>query len=204
MNVNKISNTATNYVAQNNAATEKEQPKTDTKKTEEALVYETSQKEKENTDSAKKVYKRDDNVINQLKADAEKRNEQLRSLVEKMLLKQGEAYDSSMNIFQLLREGKVEVDPETAAQAKKDIAEDGYWGVEQTSERLVSFAIALTGGDTSKADNMIAAVKNGFEEATKIWGDQLPDLCQKTLDTTIEKLEKWKAGTQTPDATTLT
>ena len=39
------------------------------------------------------------------------------------------------------------MDEKTRLQAQKDIAEDGYWGVEQTSERLVSFAKALSGGD---------------------------------------------------------
>ena len=32
------------------------------------------------------------------------------------------------------------VDADTIAQAKKDIAEDGYWGVEKTSDRILDFA----------------------------------------------------------------
>ena len=132
-------------------------------------------------------------TIQKLKADAEARNAQLRSLVEKMLVKQGKTYNSSMDIYALLRSGELEVDEETAEKAREDIAEDGYWGVEQTSERLVSFAKALAGNDPEKADEMMAAVKKGFDEATKSWGDKLPDICQRTLDTTLEKLEKWKA-----------
>ena len=45
-----------------------------------------------------------------------------------MLLKQGKTLSNANDIYSLLREGKVEVDDETRAQAKKDIAEDGYWG----------------------------------------------------------------------------
>jgi len=86
------------------------------------------------------------------------------------------------------------VDPEISLQAQKDIADDGYWGVEQTSDRLVSFAIALSGGDTSKADLLIEAVKKGFEEAERIWGGKLPDISYKTLDAVIKKLEAWRDG----------
>lgn len=165
-----------------------------------AAVYEPSNSDNSNKNG---IYKRDDDTINKLKAEAEKRTQQLRNLVEKLLLKQGETLTESDDIYKLLREGKVEVDPETAAQAKADIAEDGYWGVEQTSDRLVSFAMALTGGDPSKADLMIDAVKKGFEEATKAWGDTLPDICQRTIDTTIEKLNKWKNGTSSETTETV-
>lgn len=137
------------------------------------------------------VYKQDTATLSQLMADAEKHSRQLRDLVEKMFLKQGQTFDKT-NMYQLLREGKVPVDAETSAQAKLDIAEDGYWGVAQTSDRLVSFAKALTGGDPDKADEMIAAVKKGFEQATKAWGDALPELSQQTFDATLTKLDEWK------------
>ena len=153
-----------------------------------AAVYEKS----DNTNANKKVYKRDTATIDRLIDEAEKRSQSLRNLVEKMLLKQGETFEESTDIYALLREGKVQVDPETRAQAQKDIAEDGYWGVTQTSDRLVSFAKALTGGDPSKADEMIDAVKKGFGEATKTWGGDLPEISKNTMDAAINKLEDWR------------
>lgn len=158
-----------------------------------AAVYEKSN----NSSETKKTYKTDTATVERLKAEAEKRTQSLRDLVEKMLLKQGTTLSDDSDMYKLLREGKVEVDSETSAQAKKDIADDGYWGVEQTSDRLVSFAKALSGGDTTKANEMINAVKKGFEQATKSWGDKLPDICQKTMDTAIKKLENWRDGTTT-------
>lgn len=139
-----------------------------------------------------KVYKRDQATIARLTAEAERRAQSLRELVRKMLLEQGKTYDDATDIYGLLREGKIQVDPETRAQAQKDIAEGGYWSVEQTSERLVSFAKALTGGDRSKADEMIAAVKKGFEQATKAWGGDLPSICKSTIEATVRKLEAWR------------
>jgi hypothetical protein len=148
--------------------------------------------EKNTDEGVKKVtYKPDTATIEHLKAEADKRTAQLRDLVEKMLLKQGQTFDES-TMYKMLREGNVNVDPETAAKAQADIAEDGYWGVKQTSDRLVSFAKALTGGDPDKIDEMMAAVKKGFEQATKAWGGDLPDICKQTLDTTMDKLNEWK------------
>ncbi|MFT4144947.1 MAG: hypothetical protein QM644_10880 [Mobilitalea sp.] len=152
-----------------------------------AAVYEKSE-----TATKNKIYKRDSATIDRLVEEANKRTQSLRDLVQKMLMKQGQTFDESTDIYSLLREGKVEVDPETRAQAQKDIAEDGYWGVEQTSDRLVSFAKALSGGDPSKADEMIKAVQKGFEEATKAWGGELPDISKRTLEATIKKMETWR------------
>lgn len=151
------------------------------------------------SDGGKKVYKRDDKTIKRLLEESEQRARTLRELVKKMLLKQGKTYDEATDIYGLLREGKLEVDPEVAAQAQRDIAEDGYWGVEQTSERLLSFAKALTGGDATKADEMINAIKKGFEAAAKAWGGELPDICKRTVDAAIKKLEDWRDSLERDD-----
>lgn len=147
--------------------------------------------------SEPKTYTADMDTVSKLKADAERRTMQLRSLVEKLLLNQGNSYTiaSDEDMYKLLREGNIKVDAKTAAQAKKDISEDGYWGVEQTSDRIVSFAKALSGGDPDKADEMITAFVKGFKAATKSWGDELPDICQRTYNATMDKLNQWKSGT---------
>ncbi len=64
--------------------------------------------------------------------------------------------------------------------------------VEQTSDRFVAMAQALSGGDATKADEMIAAIKKGYEQASKAWGDKLPDICQRTIDAATKKLEAWR------------
>ncbi len=149
------------------------------------VVYDKSPKDK-------KINKRDQATIDRLIAEAESGAQKLRDLVEKMLLKQGKTLNDTTDIYGLLREGKLPVDAETREQAQRDIAEDGYWGIEQTSERLVSFAKALAGGDPEQADTMINAVKKGFEQATKAWGGELPQISKDTLDRTINKLESWR------------
>lgn len=142
-------------------------------------VYEPSEEAK--TASAKK-YKPDTNLVAKLKADAEARTAQLQSLVEKMLTKQGQTYASANDIWSVLSSGNFTVDPATKAQAQADIAEDGYWGVSQTSQRILDFATALTGGDPDKIEEMRSAFQKGYKQAEKTWGGELPEISQKTYD----------------------
>ena len=84
-------------------------------------------------------------------------------------------------------------DRQTKAQAQADIAEDGYWGVNQTSDRIIQFATALTGGDPDKIESMREAFKKGYAQAEKTWGGSLPEISQKTYDAVMEKFDKLAA-----------
>lgn len=158
-----------------------QQPKTEN---ETGVVYEPSKESK--TASSKKTYKTDTNLVAKLKADADARNAQFKSLVEQMLTKQGKTFNNANDIWKVLASGDFTVDPATKAQAQADIAEDGYWGVSQTSQRILDFATALTGGDPDKIEDMRAAFKKGYEQAEKTWGGKLPEISQKTYDAVMK------------------
>lgn len=212
MSVNGITSTTEAYVsAYKNASASKatetagavaaDNSSASSKATEAGAVYEPS-KEAVNAKEAastKKTYKADKAMIAKLKADADARTEQLRSLVEKMMSKQTETYGKANNIWKFLASGNYTVDPATKAQAQADIAEDGYWGVSQTSSRILDFATALTGGDPGKIEEMRAAFKKGYEQAEKTWGGKLPEISQKTYDAVMEGFDKLakEAGIQT-------
>ena len=173
---------------------------TTTDKTETGVVYEKSSQTDKNTVTKKTDYKK----VEKLKADAKQRTSQLRSLVEKMMTKQGTAIANADSMWSFLAEGNFTVDEETQKQAQADIAEDGYWGVEQTSDRILDFAKALSGNDPEKADLLIDAFKKGFDDATKSWGKDLPDISKRTYDAVLEKFDKWKNGSTTETAGTET
>ena len=124
-------------------------------------------------------------LVDQLKADMESRKSQLIDLVQKTLSGQvdsfGKAADEN-SIWRTLASGKFTVDAATKAQAQKDISEDGYWGVKQTSQRLFDFASALAGDDVDKMKEMQAAMEKGYKMATKAWGRELPSISKDTLD----------------------
>lgn len=119
----------------------------------------------------------------QWKPDAEFSD--LRQLVEKLLLRQGRTFEDAVG-------GKeVKVDPQTRAEAQELISEDGYWGVEKTSDRIVQFAIAAAGNDPGKIEAIKAAVEKGFAMASDALGGVLPEISSKTHDAVMEKLDAW-------------
>lgn len=129
--------------------------------------------------------------IASLKAEADKATENLRKLVEKLILKQDKHYkksaeDSSSDLMTKL--GITTGDVEAAKQA---ISEDGEFGVKAVSDRLVDFAISISDGDKSKLSELVAAIDEGFAAAKKALGGELPDICQQTYDETMRKLNDW-------------
>lgn len=157
-----------------------------------AVVYEKSD-DAVTSNSAKKTYQVDTATIEKLKADADARTAQLRSIVEQLISKQAETAGKS-GLWELFTPENIEksdISPETIAKAKEDVAEDGYWGVKQTSERILDFAKALTGGDPSKIDEMKKAIEKGFAAAEKMWGKELPEISKQTHEAVMKGLEEW-------------
>lgn len=136
-------------------------------------------------------------IVAQLKADTEARVQQMTDLVHQMIGQQGATLGKANNIWSFLAKGNFKVDPATQAQAQKDIAEDGYWGVKQTSERIFDFAKALTGGDAEKMEEMRKAFEKGFKMATGTWGRELPDISQRTYDATEKLFDDYAASFKT-------
>lgn len=81
-----------------------------------------------------------------------------------------------------------EITPDEAAEL---VSEDGYFGVEQTSDRIVDFAIGISGGDPTRIDAIKAGVEKGFNEAKAMFGDWLPEISYTTYDRVMEKLDAW-------------
>lgn len=193
MSVNGISNSQTTTYPTTSTKTKTDSAKTSEKTTsaeDTGVVYEPSNA-KESTDADTKV-KDYSSIVKQMKGELNTKNQQLQNLVNQLLSKQANKYTKLSQLFADIKDGKISVDPSVVTQAQKDIADDGYWGVEQTSERMVSMAKALSNGDPEKADKMIAAIKKGYEQASKAWGDKLPDICQKTIDAACSKLDSWR------------
>lgn len=165
------------------------------KKTEEpAAVYEASADKAASNKKAANL-----KVANYIKTANEARITQLENIVHKLIAGQGDAYGKAKNMWQFLASGNFTVDAATKAQAQADIAEDGYWGVNATSDRIVDFAVALAGDDPDKLEEMRSAFLKGFNKAKETWGGELPEISQKTYDAVMEKFDKLtgKAGEAT-------
>lgn len=160
----------------------------------EKVVPEKKDIEKENSTV---VYEKTDNkdtghiydkvTIDKLKKDTEKAYSYLRRIVENLLLRQGKSIN-------LLKEDEIiEVDEQARLEAQELIGPDGILGVEAVSQRIVDFAIALSGGDKSKLDTLRKAIDDGFKAAEQVLGE-LPEISKETYNRIMEKLDAWEKG----------
>ena len=183
MSVNGITSANSSYTTPQTTAKTKASQATNTADAKDiGVVYETSSK----TDDKSNKIKDYSSVVATMKKRIVNKNEQLQNLVTKLLGKQAGKYTKLADLFK-----DIQADPATIEQAQKDIADDGYWGVEQTSDRLVSMAQALSGGDTSKADTLIAAIKRDLMKQPKHGVINSLTFVRRQL---MLPLKKWKHG----------
>ena len=195
MNVNGITNVTTNVTEAYSAYTSKtsvtkEAENSTSKAVNEGVVYEPSEVTKQQNEEKQAVkLEKNKELKAQLQADQEARMAQLQSIVFRTINKQTQTYGQANDIWSILSSGNFTVDAATKAQAQADIAEDGYWGVEATSNRIIDFAVALCGDDPDKLEEMKEAFEKGFRQAEETWGGKLPDICQRTYDRVFEKFD---------------
>ena len=196
-------NIATTYTSAVNAPVDdKKKDKEVEVKKEAAAVYEKSE---ENSSTSKVSSKETDRtkIIQQLKADDALRQQQLLDIVHKMMGKQAKTYgianseNDEDSIWKFLAKGDFTVDAATKAQAQEDISENGYWGIKQTSERILDFAKALAGDDPEKLEKMRSAFEKGYKQAEKTWGGELPDISKQTFDAVMKGFDELTGKVET-------
>ncbi len=94
-------------------------------------------------------------------------------------------------IWKFIASGNYTVDAETKAAAQEAISEGGYYSVENTSQRIFDFVSAMAGDNVELMQQFQSAVYDGYAEATKAWGGELPEISSKTLDATNKLFEDY-------------
>ncbi len=143
-----------------------------------------------------------DGTLEKLWQESRAAHQKLMETVKKMLERQGlstealEALDEKHNDA-----GEwPEVDEKAREELEALLGPEGPLGVEAVSQRLFSFAQALSGGDASKAEMLRDAVLHGFEEAERIMGG-LPKISLETRERTMEMFDQWlKTLDEVPEA----
>ncbi len=196
-------NIATAYSSTINSPVEDKKKDEEVKvKAEAAAVYEKSEDSSQKTSQATKKETDRTKIIQQLKADDALRQQQLMDIVHKMMGKQAKSYgianvdNSDDSIWKFLAKGDFTVDAATKAQAQEDISEDGYWGVNQTSSRILDFAKALAGDNPEKLEQMRAAFEKGYKQAEETWGGELPDISKQTFDAVMKGFDELTGKTE--------
>jgi len=163
--------------------------------TDQAAAYEKTKKI--TTEASKKTYTVDMDKIRAMKEESDTRLLELfKDTAKKTGLKQLGGIRGVLDKIKNGEDVKLEI-PYTAAdveQAKKDVAEGGYWSAGKTSDRLVDFAKALSGGDPAKAKELKQNFIDAFKEIEDKFGGALPDISYDTYDQTVNKFDKWIKG----------
>jgi hypothetical protein len=74
-------------------------------------------------------------------------------------------------------------------EAKKLVAEDGFFGAAQTAERIAGFVVNGAGDDLERLQEGRKGVIQGFEEAEAMWGQKLFDISYDTLAKALETID---------------
>ena len=76
------------------------------------------------------------------------------------------------------------------SEASELVSEDGFFGINQTSERIANFVINGAAGDESMMRAGREGMLQGFKEAEAMWGGELPEISQKTMQKALELVDK--------------
>lgn len=119
----------------------------------------------------------------------ELKNQMKQSMIDlaKKMLNEQVSIANDKDFEQLAKKLGIGTTPEAAAEA---ISENGQWGVDAVSTRLMDMVITLSGGDVEKAGILREAIQKGFAEVGAL--DSLPQVCQDTYHETMKRLDYWE------------
>lgn len=109
----------------------------------------------------------------------------------------GKDSSNGMSLKNIGYEGKP-ITELTQDEAKELVSENGFFGVKQTSDRVANFVFNFAGDDLELLQKGREGIIEGFEEAKKMFGGELPEISYKTQERTLalidEKINSLKSG----------
>lgn len=101
----------------------------------------------------------------------------------------GKETSSGMSLKNIGYEGKP-ITELTQDEAKELISDDGFFGVTQTSDRVSNFVFSFAGDDLELLQKGREGIVQGFEEAKKMFGGELPEISYKTQERTLALIDE--------------
>jgi len=78
----------------------------------------------------------------------------------------------------------------TKDEAAELVSDDGLLGIDKTSQRIADFIINGSAGDEDMMRAGRDGMIQGFKEAEEMWGGELPEISQKTMQAALEIVDK--------------
>ena len=101
----------------------------------------------------------------------------------------GKETKSGMSLKNIGYEGKP-ITELTQDEAKDLVDENGFFGVTQTSDRVENFVFSFAGDDLELLQKGREGIVQGFEEAKKMFGGELPEISYKTQERTLALIDE--------------
>ncbi|MBW2185301.1 MAG: hypothetical protein JRG71_02525 [Deltaproteobacteria bacterium] len=88
-------------------------------------------------------------------------------------------------------DGDINLESLTPEEATELVSDDGYFGVDNTAQRIFDFAVGMAGNDPSRLDAIVSGIADGFAQAEEAWGGTLPEISYATKDALQTMLQDW-------------
>lgn len=101
----------------------------------------------------------------------------------------GKEIDGGFSLKSIGYDGKA-ITELSADEAQALISDEGFFGIEQTSQRVSSYVMNLAGDDIEALKAVRQGVVQGFEEAEKLWGGELPEISYQTQEKSLKIIDE--------------
>lgn len=101
----------------------------------------------------------------------------------------GKELDNGFSLSSTKYSGKPIVELNTN-EAKELVSDNGFFGVERTSQRVSSFVIDLAENNVEALQEAREGLVQGFDEAEEMWGKDLPEISYETQEKTLDIIDK--------------
>jgi hypothetical protein len=101
----------------------------------------------------------------------------------------GKESEGGMNLSNIGYTGKPITDL-TPNEASALLSDEGFFGITQTSDRVANFVLSFSGDDLEILQKGREGVVQGFEEALKMFGGELPEISYKTQERTLALIDE--------------
>ena len=98
---------------------------------------------------------------------------------------EGKTTESGMSLESIGYEGKA-LNELTQGEAKELVSDGGFFGVDETSQRVTSFVMNMTGDNLEALQESREGLVQGFEQAQKLFGGDLPEISVQTQEKSLE------------------
>ena len=101
----------------------------------------------------------------------------------------GKEVSEDFNLKNIGYEGKA-ITELSVDEANELLSEEGFFGINQTSNRVSEFVLNFAGDDIELLKEGREGIVRGFEEAQKLFGGQLPEISFKTQERTLSLIDE--------------